>query len=85
MPGGQDDSRDPSTENSEGARRAMLVVTLNQLTPAQLGVMLVLATILKQTNPDDAACAEQAVLLQHAFENGVRVGLAGGRPRRGEA
>lgn len=63
----------------------MLVVTLNQLSGSQLGVLLVLATILKQTDPDDATCAEQAVLLQHAFENGVRVGLAGGGPRRGEA
>lgn len=76
MPGGQDGG---------GDLRATLVVTLNQLTPAQLGVLLVLATILRRTDPDDAACAEQAVLLQHAFENGVRVGLAGGGPRRGEA
>jgi len=69
----------------QGDVRAMLGEVLDDLTPAQVSVILVVARILQKTRPDDGACAEQVVMLGYNFETGVRVGIAGGGPRRGEA
>jgi hypothetical protein len=65
--------------------RVMLGEVLDDLTPAQVAVVLVIARILQKTKPDDGSCAEQVVMLGYNFETGVRVGIAGGGPRRGEA